>query len=459
MDNRLQAKMLGKDKALDILTNIVRKSEADQTEAVLVGNSEGLTRFGESVIHQSMIESNIRVIFRVALGKKLGIASVNSLNPEDLKKSLQSAIQIAQLQKENPYFESFPASEEMPDLQTYYPETAAYSPQQRAEIIQQAIQRADSYGFRVAGALATGEGEMAVVNSRGLSVYQPYTQVRFNITALTADGSGYATDTSRNIQQVDFPQLIETALEKCSNSRNPSSLEPGFYDVILEPPAVSILLQWMGYIGFGAKSFQEGRSFLSGRLGERITGSSITIYDDGWDPAGVPITFDAEGVRKKKVILIDKGVAANVLYDTLTGARDHKPSTGHAMLSGGFHGGEPAPLNLFMEPGEVSFSEMLTSMERGLLITRFHYVNGLLDTRRALMTGMTRDGTFLVEEGKIKKPIQNLRFTEGILDAFSRVKKISRERHRVGFWGSEIGTCVVPALLIQGFHFTGKTSA
>jgi len=451
--------MFGKDKALDLLTQIVHGSEADQTEAVLIGTSEGLTRFGESVIHQSMSESNEKVVLRVALGKKLGTVSVNSLRLEDLKKSLQNALQIARVQKKNPYFESFPAPEEIPEIQTYDPETAAYSPQQRADIIKRAFRQADPHGFKVAGALATGEGEMAVVNSRGLSAYQPYTQVRFNIILTAPDGSGYATDTSRQIRDINFPGLIETALDKCSKSRKPSPLEPGAYDALLEPPAVSILLQWMGYIGFGAKSFQEGRSFLSGRLGEKITGASITIYDDGWELSGVPIAFDSEGVRKKKVVLIDKGVGAGVVYDSLTGAREQKPSTGHASLPGGFHGGDPLPLNLFMEPGTATRSEMLASMGRGLLITRFHYVNGLLDTRQALMTGMTRDGTFLIEEGVLKKPVQNLRFTEGILDAFSRVEKISRERQRVGFWGSEVGTCVVPTLLLRGFHFTGKTSS
>jgi predicted Zn-dependent protease len=450
--------MLGKEKAFDILTRIVRDSEADQTEVVLRGTWEGLTRFGESIIHQSMAESDVKINIRVALGKKLGMASTNSLQPEDLKQALQSAIQIARVQKENPYFESFPKPEPMKDIQTYYSETAAFLPQQRAEIVHRAFQRAASHGFRVAGALATGEGEIAVANSRGLSVYQPYTQARFNVIILASDGSGYATETSRNIQDIDFSKHVETALDKCAKSRNPSPLEPGPYDVLLEPPAVSILLQWMGNIGFGAKSFQEGRSFLSDHLGEKITGSSITIYDDGWDPTGVPIAFDSEGVRKKKVVLIDKGVATGVLYDSLTGSQDQRSSTGHASLPEGFYGGNPSPLNLFLEPEDSSLSDMLASMERGLLVTRFHYVNGLLDTRRALMTGMTKDGTFLIEDGKIKKPVQNLRFTESILEAFARVEKISQERHRVGFWGSETGACVVPTLLIRGFHFTGKTS-
>lgn len=455
--------MLGKDKALDILAQIVRNSEADQTEAVLVGTSEGVTRFGESIIHQNMAESNVRIILRVALGKKLGVVSVNTLQLEDLKSSLQRALQIARVQKENPYFESFPVPEgpgrsEACLIPTYDPETATCSPQQRAEIVQQAFQQAEPYGFKVAGALANGDREMAVVNSQGISVYQSYTQARFSLTLIAPDGSGYATDTSRNIRDINFSKLIETALDKCIKSQRPIPLKPGSYDVILEPPAVSILLQWLGYIGFGAKSFQEGRSFLSGRLGEKITGSSITVYDDGWDPSGVPILFDVEGVQKKKVVLIDKGVATGVLYDSLTGVYDRKPSTGHALLPGGFHGGEPGPLNLFMEPGDATFPEMLTSMEHGLLITRFHYVNGLLDTRQAFMTGMTRDGTFLIEEGTLKRAVQNLRFTESILDAFSRVEKISQERRRIGFWGSEVGTCVVPTLLLREFHFTGRTS-
>jgi predicted Zn-dependent protease len=193
---------------------------------------------------------------------------------------------------------------------------------------------------------------------------------------------------------------------------------------------------------------------MTGKLGEKVMGENITIWDDALDPAGRPFPFDSEGVARKKVMLIEDGVAVGPVYDTITAVKDGTESTGHA--SSPVYAGGPSPQNLFMTPGDSSVDEMVSSVRKGLLITRFHYVNGLLDTRKALFTGMTRDGSFLIENGKVGRPVKNLRFTQNMLEAFSNVEALSKDVGRVqAVWGD--GAFVVPSMLIRGFRFTGST--
>ena len=455
--------MIGEAKTLEALEKVVKASEVDQVSALLLGYTRGLTRFAESRVHQNVVESNAEVIITAVFGKKLGFASTNSLKTEDLKGALKRAVAFAKVQRERPSFRSLPAQQEIPQIPTFFPETARFSPKERAEVIKRLFAKATKAypelsrraGVRLAGSFATGEGELCVCNSLGVRAYQPYTFAELKVVALTEESSGYSYGLSRDVRRLDPELLGERALKKGLDSQNPRELPPGRYDVLLEPPAVAELLEWMGYIGFGAKSLQEGTGFMAGRLGEKITGDFVTIYDDGLDPEGMAMPFDFEGVPKKKVALIEEGVAKGVVYDSLTASKEGKESTGHALPPGSWGG--PLPLNLFMKEGEIPLEEMPLQMERGILITRLHYVNGLLDTRRALMTGMTRDGTFFVEDGKVAFPIKNLRFTEQILEAFSRIEAISRERWAIGAAWSELGAATVPALIVKGFTFSGET--
>ncbi|MFQ5693861.1 MAG: metallopeptidase TldD-related protein, partial [Nitrospinota bacterium] len=233
----------------------------------------------------------------------------------------------------------------------------------------------------------------------------------------------------------------------------PRALPEGRYAVLLEPPCVAEVLAWMSYIGLGAQAHLDGRGFMSGRIGERITGERFSLWDDGGDPEGLPLPFDAEGYPKRRTDLIERGIARGVVMDAAQGLRAGASSTGHA------YGLDPSvealPRNLFVAPGDAPLEELASGMERGIRVTRFHYVNGFLHPPTALMTGMTRDGTFWVEDGRIQHPLYNLRFTQEMLEAFSNIRAASRERETVGAsW--EGGTiCVVPALLIDGFRITG----
>jgi predicted Zn-dependent protease len=448
--------MIGEDKILALLKSVLDKSEADQTEAVYIGGESGLTRFANSSIHQNVSERDSRVYFRNILGKKVGVASTNSLVKEDLEKAAEDATEIARNQKENPDFPGLPRPQDFPAINTYFEETAKFTPTQRAEAIKRIFDRASEQKLDCAGSFSTGDSEIAVANSNGVACYQPLTSAYLNLIVMGDNSSGFADQLSRDVRQIKEEDLAEIAIKKCLDSKDPQELEPGEYKVILEPSAVAALVEWMNYIGFGCKAFQEGTSFMSNRIGQRIMGENVTMYDHGIDESGIAFPFDFEGIPKQKVILVEKGIAKGVVYDSLSAHKEGKKSTGHALTPDSASEGGLA-LNLYIGGGDSSLSKMIASVDKGLLVTRFHYINGFLDTTNALLTGMTRDGTFWVEDGKIKHSIKNLRFTESMLKAFSNVLAISKERKTVASWWEDLGCIVAPAMLMDKFKFTGKT--
>jgi predicted Zn-dependent protease len=257
-----------------------------------------------------------------------------------------------------------------------------------------------------------------------------------------------------DVAALDPEAVGRVAVNKALRSRNPTELEPGVYAVILEEEAVGDMLFTLGFLGFGALALQEGRSFMSSRLGQKITGDNITIWDDGLDNRGLVLPFDFEGVPKQRVTLIENGIAKGVVYDSLTAGREvGKISTGHSLPAPNTMG--PIPVNLFMAPGNATKEEILASTERGIWVSRFHYTNPVHPVQ-TILTGMTRDGTFLIENGEITRPLKNLRFTQSILDAFSEVDMLGKNLKTIKMeWGS-FGCCV-PAAKIHNFQFTGTT--
>jgi predicted Zn-dependent protease len=267
--------------------------------------------------------------------------------------------------------------------------------------------------------------------------------------------SGFASGVQGGAHPLDLDALLERSLKQCLHRHDPVTLPVGTYEVILEPEAMGDLLVWLGYIAFGAKQFQERTSFLAGRIGERVMAPSVTSYDDGNDPHGLVMPFDAEGVPKQRVTLIDRGKAAGIVYDSTYGQLYHHPSTGHALSLEDVEG--PLPLHLGLQPGEAKRDDMIRRCGRGLLIPRFHYVNGLLNPREALMTGLTREGAWLIENGKLKAPITTLRFTQSLLEALSHVAAMSKERHLVADPAQEAGCAMMPAVHLKRFRFTGRS--
>lgn len=448
--------MIGADKIMSRLGEALALGLGDQAEAVFLGSESGLTRFANSVIHQNVTETQSKVFFRVIRGKKIGVASTNSLSRGDLKRAYRLAAKIARSQKENPDFVTLPRSAGYAKLETYADATARFTPRQRAMKVRSVIQVAARKNCTVAGSFATGADEAAVVNTLGVAAYQPMTTASLAVIAMAENSSGYAAGLSRRVADIDARKIAGTAVEKAVRCADPVDLEPGDYEVILEPVAVAGLLEWLNYIGFGCKAMHEGTSFMARKIGEKITGTEITVCDDATNPAGMAMPFDFEGVPKQKVELIDKGVARGVVYDSLYAARAKRESTGHALTPDDTGEGGLA-LNLYLAGGESTTRELISQVGEGLLVTRFHYINGFLDTPNGVLTGMTRDGLMRIKNGRIVGGAKNLRFTDSMPRALDSVQGLSSERQLVSSWWDSVGCISVPAMHLGSFRFSGKT--
>ncbi len=449
---------MGEKNILRMLENLVRQSSADQTEALLLTEDSSLTRFTPTSIHQHVAEKNQTVFLRVVLGKRIAVVTTNVLQPSSLKDSLEKAVALARFLPPNDDFLSLPGPKPIPRIETHFENVRRLTPPRRGKVIRAVMSLVKEKGFKASGALSHGEVEVGVVNSLGVTAYQKYSDFFLHLIVQNEMASGYASFISRDWDQLQVEPLVRGAMTKASRGA-PQEIKPGEYDVILEPDAVHELLSFLGNLGFHGLAFQEGRSFFCNQLGERMADEQVTIYDDGMDPEGLRVPFDFEGVPKQKVIFFEEGVARNVTHDSFTAGRAGVKSTGHALLPPNPEG--PIPLNLFMRAGKTPLEEMVRTVRRGIYVTRFHYTN-VVEPMKAVITGMTRDGTFLIEDGEIKSPLQNLRFTESILEALSRVKAISRER-KICSSGSVYGRrfmtgTVAPALRIDGFNFSGVSS-
>lgn len=437
--------MVGKERALELLERALAVSPADQTEVSLRAEERNLTRYANNAIHQNVSDANRRLAVRLAFGKRLGIAATNDLSEEGVRRCVDEAVTIARLSGENPDFVSFAVPAPVRgEVVTHYAATAACTPEERARAVQQILAEADAAGLEAAGACETVSGEFAIVNSHGIRAYVPYTDASITAVIMAESGSGYADAANRDFAALAVDRVASEAVARALAARNPRAIEPGEYEVVLNYYAVAELLQYLSHMGFGAMAYQEGRSFMSGRLGQKVMSEKISIWDDGLDPAGAPMPIDAEGVPKQRVDLIKNGVAAGVVYDTFTANREPgKVSTGHGTGHSAF------AANLFMGAGDATPDELIAATKRGIFVTRFHYIRPV-HPGRTVVTGMTRDGAFLIEDGRIVGPVKNLRFTQSIVDAFAGAELVGRERRRV--WDA-----VVPMVKLARFNFTGTT--
>ena len=446
--------MLGEKRVKELTDGILARSTADQTEVVVLAGDEYLTRFANSTIHQNVAETDTEVRIRVALGNRVGVATTNNLDDGALARTLENALSIARLLPENPDFKSLPGPQPTPDFTSFSQATASCTPEQRAEGAGVICMMAREAGVVASGALTTSLFEATVANSLGVFGHFVTTYAEINTVIMSDTSAGYASDMALDVNDLEFEAIGREALEKCLRSQNPQSLEPGEYTVILEPYAVQDFIQMMAWTGFSAVAMQEGRSFMVGKIGQQIVDPRVSIWDDGQDPRGLPLPFDFEGVPKQRVDLIEKGVARGVVYDSYrAGKEEGKSSTGHALPAPNAFG--PFPMNAFFGPGDATLEEMIASTERGLYVTRFHYTRPVEPTK-VVVTGMTRDGTFLIENGKIAYPVKNLRFTQSYLEALNQVDMIGKELRLLAGMGG-LARTAQPALKLGSFNFTGAT--
>ncbi len=444
--------MIGKERALKILHEVIAMSDGDETDAMLTSKQSSLTRFANSTIHQNVSQSSSDVNIRVVKGKRIGVASTDRIHDEDsLKNLVKTASMIADFQEENPNYRGMPGPAPIQDVNAFCEATAAYSPSQRANAVKTLVDICDKDSIIASGSFKTEEGELAIANSNGVAAYFPNTAAEVSTVVMKGEQCGYAAASSNHVADIHITSIAEEAADVCRRNANQVEVEPGKHDVVLHPYAVADLISMMCALEFGALSMQEGRSFMSEKMGQKVFSDSLTVWDDGLDTSGMPLPFDFEGVPKQKVVLIEDGVAKNVVYDTATARKEGKESTGHGLPAGNTWG--PVPINMFMKPGSDTLDGLVSKVKRGLFVTRFHYINPYLDLKKAVFTGMTRDGTFMIENGSMTKAVKNLRFTMSMIDAFKSLDGLTEETMFIGGWFG----MRVPGALIRGFNFSGKT--
>jgi len=439
---------MDKQQALDLCDVVLQASRAEQTEVALSAGREALTRFANNAIHQNVAEEAATATVRAVIGQRLGVASSTDVSPEGLRELAEAAYQLARVSAADEDFVSLP--EPVPfDGETDFTDdaTAAFGPEQRADTVTEAIALAEAEGFTASGAFSTAATDLAIANSLGIAAFQRRSTAEMSLVVTGDGGSGYARTCSPRVGDISGASLGRVATEKCRASRNPQSLEPGDYAVILEAEAVADMIMMLSMYGLGALAMQEGRSFMSGRLGQKLCGENVSIWDDGHDPRGHRLAYDFEGVPKQRVNLITGGVAEGVVWDSHTANRKGRQSTGHGLPAPNSWG--PVPINVFVGAGDSSVGDMIAQTERGVLVTRFHYTN-MIHPIKTVFTGMTRDGTFLIEDGQIAGAVKNLRFTQSILDALSCVSLISKEGKLADYvWA--------PAMRVNCFTFSSGT--
>ena len=439
------------------------KEKVDQAQVASFLWDSALTRYANSQIHQNLASKTGGVAIKVVIGKKVGTLSVNTLEEKQIKEAIRQAVKIAEIIPPNKDFKSLPKPEKWAPIQGVFDEeTATCSPDYRAERVKEVISTAHSKSTivkAVAGSLSTDMLAFAVSNSLGVSAWARISLASLNVTVISqangSEGFGYAVQYSRHMKDINPVLIADKSAEKSINSVKPTKLIPGEYETVLSPLAVGTVFDYLGYIGFSATPYQDGQSFVKYHLDEQVFDEKISVKDDTRDKHTlIAVPVDGEGVPKKAVKLVDKGVVSerSICYDSLTSGREEgKRSTGHSIppITSGFGLARPMPINMVAAPGDATTEEMIKETRHGIFVTRFHYVNPVEPTK-AILTGLTRDGTFLIEKGEIVGPIVNMRFTDSMLSALKDVPMIGKELEQ----GE---TTTVPAIKLKKLRFTGVT--
>jgi PmbA protein len=430
------------------LDQVLAASKADETEALVFGSESALTRYTHNYIHENMVEKNWQLSVRAVVGKRIGVASTNRLDAQGIADVVARATDIARLSPEDADFPGLPEDNSPTDdiPETCDDATASLGPEGRADAVAQIARVMIRNQLYAAGYVSSRAETIALANSKGVRRYFRGSDSAINIKAIGETSSGYAEGYARRFADLSPSALAERAARKAVEGAAPRTLEPGKYTVILEPPAFREFLGYLSWIAFGAQSFEQGSSFMSGRLGEKVMGQNVTIRDDFTQREHLGLPFDFEGAPRWPVMLVEKGIADDVVYDSYYAAKLHHVNTGHALPAPNSDG--PLPLNIVVDPGVLSVDELIAGVERGVLMTRTWYVR-LVDQKQTIITGMTRDGLFLIEHGAIKHGLKNMRFNDSIVGALGRCQLASElvrsESH------------VLPAARIDDFHFTSGT--
>ena len=444
---------LGADRAISLAEAAFAVDGADAIEVVITASNSALTRYADSRIHQNTArldgEARIRAVVD---GDRIGVVATNDLSAESIRRAGTAAVEAARVTPRDAAYAGLAQPATYAAAGTLDAATASCSPAERAELVAAMLALLPS-GVLGSGAVESARIEVAVANTNGVRAYSDTTRAAASILAAGESSTGFAETTTSRFSELHGESLAERAARKVELGRNPRDVPPGHYPVVLEAAATATLVEFLCWIAFGGRDFVDGRSPLAGRLGEQVCDPRVTIVDDALSPLLPGVAFDFEGVPKRRLPLIDHGIAAAVTHDLATAKAAGVQPTGHGLPAPNPDGGYP--LHPMMEPGESTLDDLIGGLARGLLVTRFHYTN-VVNPMETSITGMTRDGTFLVEDGRIVGGVRNLRFTQSILAALSAVEAIGAQTEA----SSELffGCARAPAVRLSNFQFTSTTT-
>ena len=429
---------------------ILNLSEAHETEVEIDLTADALTRFANNTIHQNVAEQTLHISVRAVIDGRTARATTNKTDEDSLRRVVRAAASLAQNQPKNPDLLPMLGPQKYQKVARFFPATAASTPQDRARAVTRVCKMAEARKQTAAGIFLSGSMHSILANSRGLFARHEQTRSEFSVTILEPNSSGWAKANSPDIRELHPDALADSASRKSSESRSPRELAPGHYVTILEPPAVLDLVGFLFY-DFAGTAVLDKRSCFNDRLGKKLFGENISLWDDVYHPHQLGAPYDGEGFPKKKVLLVDRGVPKNLVYSRATAKKMKAKPTGHGFGLPNEYG--EAPMNLVFAGGEKSVDDMVRSTERGILVTRLWYIREV-EPFEKMLTGMTRDGTFLVENGRIAGGIRNFRFNQSILEMLANVEMLGPA---VRAAGEESFEMVVPAMKIRDFHFTDVT--
>ncbi len=462
--------MLTQSQAASIFDRIRRLASADEVEVLFSGGTFALTRFANNTIHQNVAEENYTVSVRTVLDRRTARATSNKFDDESLRHVVAASESLARVQHPDPDLLPMPdaweaaagAADSAPVPSRQFPETASITPQLRAAGVKQMVEVAEKNKLTAAGIFSSSESVEGIFNSRGLADWHTQTLAEVSVTMLAEDSSGWQKRNSPNIADLDPLALAETAAKKARDSAHPREVPPGKYTVILEPAAVLDTVGFM-FWDYSGMAILDQRSFLTGRIGTRLFGDNITIWDDVTHPLQTGSPFDGEGMRRRRVPLVENGVVKRVVFARGTAERMKKSeykdkagpvaATGHGFALPNDMGEMPLNIVFSAPPNPQSLDQMIASTDRGILVTRIWYTREV-DPYEKILTGMTRDGTFLIQNGRLQHGVRNFRLNESLIHMLSNAEAMSMP---VRSCGEESFDMIVPAMKIRDFNFTEVT--
>jgi predicted Zn-dependent protease len=442
--------ILTEQEAKTLLQKVLSYSKADECEVNIGSSDGGNIRYARNAVSTSGGVTQSTLVVSSAYGKKLGVATINEFDDASLEKVVRRSEELAQLAPENPEYVSIlgPQQYAAPS-KTYVDTTAAINPKFRTDAVAQSLQISKDNNLIAAGFLENSAGYSAMMNSKGLFAYNTATNINFNLTLRTQDGkgSGYASKGYNDVSKLDVKNLTTIAAKKAAGSVDAKALEPGKYTVILEPTAAIVLLETM-FFNMDGRSADEGRSFMSKagggtRLGEKLVDERVTIYSDPWNPDLPTSTWAGDGRPQEKVTWVDKGVMKNLFYSRYWAQKQGVKAV-------------PQPDAIVMEGGTQSLEDLIKSTEKGILVTRLWYIREV-DPQTVLQTGLTRDGTFYIENGQIKYPVKNFRFNESPIIMLNNIEALGIPERAVS--GESGIHALIPPMKIRDFTFSSLSDA